>query len=227
MGVEILLHSKVPSLVKLSEIPSPFAEMLVNLDISWVILSHSESNELCLSETRLRMHFAQGLKVITCVGETLEQQEAIIGEAVFVGFNDEMTNLTNIRASESGPLLDGENPKDSQLPQFTHSRSKFLTTISVLNIKRLLSHTFWKRESLPIPDFVVMLEGNHGLGDDMPVLVVMKRGKNQLLKQLQLFSSQELSGHLIFQVHQEGMHHIGYEDAIYGHISFYLNNAYA
>ncbi|KAG2314132.1 hypothetical protein Bca4012_064763 [Brassica carinata] len=151
------------------------AEMLVNLDISWVILSHSESNELCLSETRLRMHFAQGLKVITCVGETLEQQEAIIGEAVFVGFNDEMTNLTNIRASESGPLL----------------------------------------------------EGNHGLGDDMPVLVVMKRGKNQLLKQLQLFSSQELSGHLIFQVHQEGMHHIGYEDAIYGHISFYLNNAYA
>ncbi|KAG2303490.1 hypothetical protein Bca52824_032141 [Brassica carinata] len=45
-----------------------------------------------------------------------------IGEAVFVGFNDEMTKLTKIRASEAGPLLDGENPKDSQLPQFTHSR---------------------------------------------------------------------------------------------------------
>uniref|UniRef100_M4DNX3 Uncharacterized protein n=1 Tax=Brassica campestris TaxID=3711 RepID=M4DNX3_BRACM len=108
---------------------------------------------------------AQGLKVIACVGVmrllscenlgqpwmTLDvvasQTKAITGEAVFVGFDGDMTKLTNIPASEAGPPLaeDGENPKDSQLPQFTHSRSEFSTTILVLNIRHSLSHISWKR----------------------------------------------------------------------------------
>nr|VDD09808.1 unnamed protein product [Brassica oleracea] len=57
------------------------AEMLVNLDIPWVILGHSERRAL-LNETnefvgdKVAYALAQGLSVIACVGETLEQREA-------------------------------------------------------------------------------------------------------------------------------------------------------
>ncbi|KAK3407586.1 hypothetical protein EUGRSUZ_J00008 [Eucalyptus grandis] len=57
------------------------AEMLVNLSIPWVILGHSErrqllgeSNEFVGEKTAYAL--SQGLKVIACVGETLEQREA-------------------------------------------------------------------------------------------------------------------------------------------------------
>ena len=57
------------------------AEMLVNLGIPWVILGHSERRSL-LGESsefvgdKVAYALAQGLKVIACVGETLEQREA-------------------------------------------------------------------------------------------------------------------------------------------------------
>ncbi|KAF3433703.1 hypothetical protein FNV43_RR24806 [Rhamnella rubrinervis] len=56
-------------------------EMLVNLDIPWVILGHSE-RRLILGESnefvgdKVAYALAQGLKVIACVGETLEQRES-------------------------------------------------------------------------------------------------------------------------------------------------------
>ncbi|GAV68875.1 LOW QUALITY PROTEIN: TIM domain-containing protein, partial [Cephalotus follicularis] len=57
------------------------AEMLVNLSITWVILGHSErrpilneSNEVV--EDKVAYALSQGLKVIACVGETLEQRES-------------------------------------------------------------------------------------------------------------------------------------------------------
>lgn len=57
------------------------AEMLVNLGIPWVILGHSE-RRLLLSESndfvgdKVAYALSQGLKVIACVGETLEQRES-------------------------------------------------------------------------------------------------------------------------------------------------------
>ncbi|KAL8539057.1 hypothetical protein ACS0TY_000882 [Phlomoides rotata] len=57
------------------------AEMLVNLDIPWVILGHSERRAL-LAETsefvgdKVAYALSKGLKVIACIGETLEQREA-------------------------------------------------------------------------------------------------------------------------------------------------------
>ncbi|KAH9327464.1 hypothetical protein KI387_007642, partial [Taxus chinensis] len=57
------------------------AEMLVNLNIPWVILGHSE-RRLILQEAnefvadKVAYALGQGLKVIACVGETLEQREA-------------------------------------------------------------------------------------------------------------------------------------------------------
>lgn len=57
------------------------SEMLVNLGINWVILGHSERRAL-LNETndfvadKVAYALSQGLKVIACVGETLEQREA-------------------------------------------------------------------------------------------------------------------------------------------------------
>ncbi|KAH7537199.1 hypothetical protein FEM48_Zijuj03G0066900 [Ziziphus jujuba var. spinosa] len=57
------------------------AEMLVNLDIPWVILGHSE-RRLILGESnefvadKVAYALSQGLKVIACVGETLEQRES-------------------------------------------------------------------------------------------------------------------------------------------------------
>uniref|UniRef100_A0A0D3EJK4 Triosephosphate isomerase n=6 Tax=Oryza TaxID=4527 RepID=A0A0D3EJK4_9ORYZ len=57
------------------------AEMLVNLSIPWVILGHSERRSL-LGESnefvgdKVAYALSQGLKVIACVGETLEQRES-------------------------------------------------------------------------------------------------------------------------------------------------------
>uniref|UniRef100_A0A2P2L2C7 Triosephosphate isomerase n=2 Tax=Rhizophora mucronata TaxID=61149 RepID=A0A2P2L2C7_RHIMU len=57
------------------------AEMLVNLSIPWVILGHSERRSL-LNESnefvgdKVAYALSQGLKVIACIGETLEQREA-------------------------------------------------------------------------------------------------------------------------------------------------------
>ncbi|XVE69192.1 hypothetical protein DITRI_Ditri09bG0131600 [Diplodiscus trichospermus] len=57
------------------------AEMLVNLSIPWVIIGHSE-RRLILKESnefvgdKVAYALAQGLKVIACIGETLEQREA-------------------------------------------------------------------------------------------------------------------------------------------------------
>ena len=57
------------------------AEMLVNLDIPWVILGHSERRQL-LNESnefvgdKVAYALSLGLKVIACIGETLEQREA-------------------------------------------------------------------------------------------------------------------------------------------------------
>ncbi|PIA39138.1 hypothetical protein AQUCO_02700371v1 [Aquilegia coerulea] len=57
------------------------AEMLVNLGIPWVILGHSERRAL-LNESnefvgdKVAYALSQGIKVIACVGETLEQREA-------------------------------------------------------------------------------------------------------------------------------------------------------
>lgn len=57
------------------------AEMLVNLDIPWVIIGHSE-RRLILGEAnefvgdKVAYALSKGLKVIACVGETLEQREA-------------------------------------------------------------------------------------------------------------------------------------------------------
>ncbi|KAK2637501.1 hypothetical protein Ddye_032293 [Dipteronia dyeriana] len=57
------------------------AEMLINLGIPWVIIGHSE-RRLILNESnefvgdKAAYALAQGLKVIACVGETLEQREA-------------------------------------------------------------------------------------------------------------------------------------------------------
>lgn len=57
------------------------AEMLVNLEIPWVILGHSErrallkeSNEFVADKVAYAL--SQGLKVIACIGETLQQREA-------------------------------------------------------------------------------------------------------------------------------------------------------
>lgn len=57
------------------------AEMLVNLDIPWVIIGHSERRAL-LGESnefvgdKVAYALSQGLKVIACIGETLEQRES-------------------------------------------------------------------------------------------------------------------------------------------------------
>ncbi|KAK4783186.1 hypothetical protein SAY86_007560 [Trapa natans] len=57
------------------------AEMLVNLDIPWVIIGHSE-RRLILGESnefvgdKVAYALSKGLKVIACVGETLEQRES-------------------------------------------------------------------------------------------------------------------------------------------------------
>lgn len=57
------------------------AEMLVNLQIPWVILGHSERRSLLKEHhefvaDKVAYALSQGLKVIACVGETLEQRES-------------------------------------------------------------------------------------------------------------------------------------------------------
>ncbi|KGN47150.1 triosephosphate isomerase, cytosolic [Cucumis sativus] len=57
------------------------AEMLANLGVPWVIIGHSE-RRLILNESsefigdKVAYALSQGLKVIACVGETLEQRES-------------------------------------------------------------------------------------------------------------------------------------------------------
>lgn len=56
------------------------AEMLVDLDIKWVILGHSERRALCGESNEFvgqKVAYAldQGLSAIVCIGETLEQRE--------------------------------------------------------------------------------------------------------------------------------------------------------
>ncbi|XP_073021245.1 triosephosphate isomerase, cytosolic [Primulina eburnea] len=57
------------------------AEMLVNLEIPWVILGHSERRSLLRESSefvgdKVAYALSQGLNVIACIGETLEQREA-------------------------------------------------------------------------------------------------------------------------------------------------------
>ena len=57
------------------------AEMLVDMDIPWVILGHSERRALCSESndtvgTKVGYALSQGLKVIACIGETLDQRES-------------------------------------------------------------------------------------------------------------------------------------------------------
>uniref|UniRef100_A0A0E0CA49 Triosephosphate isomerase n=1 Tax=Oryza meridionalis TaxID=40149 RepID=A0A0E0CA49_9ORYZ len=57
------------------------AEMLVNLQVPWVILGHSERRALMGESSdfvadKVAYALSQGIKVIACIGETLEQREA-------------------------------------------------------------------------------------------------------------------------------------------------------
>ncbi|KAI3431511.1 hypothetical protein D9Q98_004561 [Chlorella vulgaris] len=57
------------------------AEMLHDFGIPWVILGHSERRSLCREDDELvgqkcEYALSQGLKVIGCIGETLEQRES-------------------------------------------------------------------------------------------------------------------------------------------------------
>ncbi|VAH72458.1 unnamed protein product [Triticum turgidum subsp. durum] len=62
-------------------LPTVKAKLLVNLGVPWVILGHSERRSLMGESSefvgeKVAYALAQGLKVIACVGETLEQREA-------------------------------------------------------------------------------------------------------------------------------------------------------
>ncbi|KMZ74865.1 Triose-phosphate isomerase [Zostera marina] len=57
------------------------AEMLANVDIPWVILGHSERRAILKESNefvgdKVAYALSQGLKVIACIGETLEQRES-------------------------------------------------------------------------------------------------------------------------------------------------------
>ncbi|MCD7449780.1 hypothetical protein HAX54_001517 [Datura stramonium] len=81
------------------------AEMLVNLGIPWVILGHSE-RRLLLNESndfvadKVAYALSQGLKVIACVGETLEQRESGATMAVVAAqtkaIAEQVTHWSNI-----------------------------------------------------------------------------------------------------------------------------------
>ncbi|KAK2995954.1 hypothetical protein RJ640_003746 [Escallonia rubra] len=81
------------------------AEMLVNLGIPWVILGHSERRSI-LNETnefvgdKIAYALSQGLKVIACIGETLEQRESgstmDVVAAQTKAIADRVTNWSNI-----------------------------------------------------------------------------------------------------------------------------------
>jgi len=75
------------------------AEMLKEFGVTWVILGHSErrtnqkeSSALVLAKTKAAI--AQGLKVMVCVGETLEEREA--GKIDAVILDDHMAALKAI-----------------------------------------------------------------------------------------------------------------------------------
>jgi triosephosphate isomerase len=81
------------------------AEMLGNISIPWVILGHSERRAL-LGESnefvgdKVAYALSQGLKVIACIGETLEQRES--GKTMEVvaaqtkAIADKVTNWDNV-----------------------------------------------------------------------------------------------------------------------------------
>ncbi|PHU13736.1 Triosephosphate isomerase, cytosolic [Capsicum chinense] len=79
--------------------------MLVNLGIPWVILGHSE-RRLLLNESndfvadKVAYALSQGLKVIACVGETLEQRESGATMAVIAAqtkaIAEQVTHWSNI-----------------------------------------------------------------------------------------------------------------------------------
>ncbi|GAV90687.1 TIM domain-containing protein/MBD domain-containing protein [Cephalotus follicularis] len=81
------------------------AEMLVNLDIPWVILGHSERRAL-LNESnefvgdKVAYALSRGLKVIACIGETLEQRESGSTLAVVAAqtkaIADQVSNWANV-----------------------------------------------------------------------------------------------------------------------------------
>ncbi|KAJ8636749.1 hypothetical protein MRB53_011016 [Persea americana] len=81
------------------------AEMLVNLGIPWVILGHSE-RRLLLGETnevvadKVAYALSQGLLVIACVGETLEQRESgstlDVVAAQTKAIADQISNWSNV-----------------------------------------------------------------------------------------------------------------------------------
>lgn len=57
------------------------AEMLTDLGVGWVILGHSERRALCGESSEVvgqkcEYALSQGLKVIACIGETLQQRES-------------------------------------------------------------------------------------------------------------------------------------------------------
>ncbi|XP_050915619.1 triosephosphate isomerase, cytosolic [Lathyrus oleraceus] len=80
-------------------------EMLVNLDIPWVTLEHSERRQL-LNETnefvgdKVAYALSLGRKVIACIGETLEQCEAgttldVVSEQT-KAITDKVSNWDNV-----------------------------------------------------------------------------------------------------------------------------------
>ncbi|KAE8666694.1 Triosephosphate isomerase, cytosolic [Hibiscus syriacus] len=81
------------------------AEMLVNLSIPWVIIGHSERRAL-LNESnefvgdKVVYALSQGLKVIACIGETLEERESGSTMAVVAAqtkaIADKVTNWDNV-----------------------------------------------------------------------------------------------------------------------------------
>ncbi|XP_048234561.1 triosephosphate isomerase, cytosolic [Ricinus communis] len=81
------------------------AEMLLNLSIPWVILGHSERRAL-LNESnefvadKVAYALSQGLKVIACIGETLEQRESGSTMAVVAAqtkaIADKISNWDNV-----------------------------------------------------------------------------------------------------------------------------------
>ncbi|KAH7281808.1 hypothetical protein KP509_36G063900 [Ceratopteris richardii] len=79
--------------------------MLVNLEIPWVILGHSERRSLLKESNefvsdKVAYALSQGLKVIACIGESLAQREA--GETMTVvseqtrAIADKITDWTNV-----------------------------------------------------------------------------------------------------------------------------------
>ncbi|CAN1329284.1 Triosephosphate isomerase, cytosolic, partial [Linum perenne] len=88
------------------------AEMLVNLDIPWVILGHSERRAL-LNESdefvgdKVAYALAQGLKVIACIGETLEQRESGSTMAVHAELRKWLKDNVSAEVAQSTRIIYG------------------------------------------------------------------------------------------------------------------------